>query len=95
MPYQIETRVTPGVQSHEDMADEETYNPWTIVNVVFNHLAEEGLHPKLGDTGHPGEPAAALLRSFGIAPSPEGPNQFTEEVRLHLAELRATMFGEA
>jgi hypothetical protein len=76
------------------MAGEETYNPWTIVNVVFHHLAEAGLHPKLGETGNPGEPAAALLRAFGIEPSPEGHDQFGEDVRRHLADLRGTMFEE-
>ena len=30
---------------------EETYNPWTIVNVVFTHLAEQGLHPTFGGDG--------------------------------------------
>lgn len=76
------------------MADDETYNPWTIVNLVFHHLAEAGLHPTLGESGHPGEPAAALLRSLGIAPAAEGPNRFTEEVRQHLADLRATMLDD-
>lgn len=73
------------------MADDETYNPWTIVNLVFHHLADEGLHPTLGESGDPGEPAAALLRALGIAPAAEGHNRFTEEVRQHLADLRATM----
>ena len=31
----------------------ETYNPWTVVNVVFHHLAGAGLHPVLGETGDP------------------------------------------
>ena len=30
---------------------EETYNPWSIVNLVFRHLAAEGLHPVLGECG--------------------------------------------
>jgi hypothetical protein len=33
---------------------DETYNPWSIVNLVFHHLAEEGLHPILGTAGDPG-----------------------------------------
>ncbi len=41
--------------------DDETYNPWTIVNAVFHQLADAGLHPVLGTTGDPGEAAAALL----------------------------------
>jgi hypothetical protein len=32
------------------------------VNVVFSHLADQGLRPTLGDAGDPGEPASALLR---------------------------------
>ena len=36
-----------------EKAQEETYNPWSIVNLVFRHLADEGLHPVLGD-GRPG-----------------------------------------
>ena len=44
----------------------ETFNPWSIVNLVFHHLAEEGLHPVLGETGDPGAPAADLLRALGI-----------------------------
>ena len=31
-----------------DGAEVETYNPWSVVNLVFNHLADEGLHPVLG-----------------------------------------------
>ena len=46
----------------------ETYNPWSIVNLVFHHLADQGLHPILGESGDPGEPAAALLRAWdGVA----------------------------
>ena len=41
----------------------ETYNPWSVVNLVFHHLADQGLHPTLGESGDPGEPAAALLRA--------------------------------
>ena len=50
----------------------DTYNPWSIVNLVFHHLADEGLHPTLGDSGDPGAPAAALLRALGIQPAAEG-----------------------
>ena len=31
--------------------EEETYNPWSVVNLVFRLLASEGLHPVLGETG--------------------------------------------
>jgi len=34
--------------------DAETYNPWTVVNLVFTHLAEQGLHPVLGESGDRG-----------------------------------------
>src|ERR1700757_4401836 len=59
---------------------EETYNPWSIVNLVFRHLADEGLHPVLGETGDPGAPAAALLRALGITPSTEGSKKVTRRV---------------
>jgi hypothetical protein len=72
----------------------ETFNPWSIVNVVFHHLADQGLHPILGDGGDPGEPAAQLLRCLGIEPAPEGNLDITRDVRDHLAEIRAAMFGD-
>lgn len=72
----------------------QTYNPWTIVNVVFDHLVENGFHPTLGASGHPGEPAAALLRALGITPTVEGDNRITERVRDQLADLRTSMFDE-
>jgi hypothetical protein len=71
----------------------ETYNPWTIVNLVFNHLAEQGLHPVFGGEGHPGEPAAALLRALGITPTVEGDARVRTGVHSELAELRARMLG--
>ena len=37
-----------------DDSSRETYNPWSIVNLVFRHLADEGLHPVLGEAGDPG-----------------------------------------
>ncbi|MBP2325128.1 hypothetical protein JOF56_005513 [Kibdelosporangium banguiense] len=72
---------------------EETYNPWTVVNVVFHHLVEQGLHPAFGETGHPGEPAAELLRALGITPRAEGDLRAAQNVQEHLAQLRASMFG--
>jgi hypothetical protein len=72
----------------------ETYSPWTIVNVVFSHLAEQGLHPTLGESGHPGEPAAALLRALGITPAVEGDARLREDIGQQLAELRNTMFED-
>ena len=67
----------------------ETFNPWSIVNLVFHHLAEEGLHPVLGEAGDPGPPAADLLRALGITPAAEGNRQAAEERKRRLAEIRA------
>jgi hypothetical protein len=75
--------------------DNERYNPWTVVNLVFQHLADEGLHPILGDSGNPGEPAAALLIALGIEPYVEGSRQAREQVQSQLDELRAAFFGES
>ncbi len=68
---------------------EETFNPWSIVNLVFNHLASEGLHPVLGEAGDPGSPAADLLRALGITPDAEGSRQASEQVKQDLAAIRA------
>jgi hypothetical protein len=70
-------------------APEETYNPWSIVNLVFRHLADEGLHPVLGESGDPGAPAAALLAALGITPSTDGNKKITKKVSDELAQLRA------
>jgi hypothetical protein len=69
--------------------DPETYNPWSIVNLVFHHLAEEGLHPVLGEAGDPGGPAAELLRALGITPAKEGNRQRSEQTKHDLAAIRA------
>lgn len=74
--------------------DNERYNPWTVVNLVFNHLVDEGLHPILGDGGNPGGPAGALLIAMGIEPAAEGSRKDTEQIRAQLDELRAAVFGE-
>jgi len=43
------SRFTP-----ESPDETETFNPWSVVNLVFHHLADHGLHPVLGDhAGHP------------------------------------------
>jgi hypothetical protein len=73
----------------------ESYNPWSVVNLVFHHLAEQGLHPILGESGDPGIPAAALLRALGIEPAAEGNRQVKADVRSQLDELRAAVFGES
>ena len=50
----------------------ETFNPWSVVNLVFHHLADQGLHPVLGESGDPGAPAADLLRCPGDPASRRG-----------------------
>jgi hypothetical protein len=77
-----------------DKPQDETFNPWSIVNLVFHHLAAQGLHPRLGSTGDPGGPAAELLRALGIVPAAEGNRQDSLAVRDHLAEIRAAFFEE-
>ena len=72
----------------------ETFNPWSVVNLVFHHLADHGLHPVLGDHGDPAPHAAALLRSFGIEPAAEGNRQVSRDVQDRLAQLRAAIFGQ-
>lgn len=72
----------------------ETFNPWTVVDLVFHHLSAQGLHPVLGETGDPGGPAAELLRALGIEPAAEGNRQVMSEVRDHLATMRTTVLGE-
>jgi hypothetical protein len=72
----------------------ETFNPWSVVNLVFNHLATKGLHPVLGETGDPAVPAADLLRALGIEPGPERSEHVRQDVSEQLAELRVAMLGE-
>jgi len=72
----------------------ETFNPWTVVNLVFHHLAQQGLHPVLGEAGDPAVPATALLRSFGIEPGRNDEALTSATVQEELAEIRAKMLGE-
>ena len=74
---------------------DETFNPWSVVNLVFHHLAGQGLHPTLGDGGDPGAPAAELLRSLGITPAAEGNRHVADKVQDRLAELRNAAFPES
>jgi hypothetical protein len=69
----------------------EKYNPWTVVNVVFRHLADQGLHPVLGESGDPSAAASQLLEALGITPGDPswGEGQDAERVRSDLAALRA------
>lgn len=85
------------MDSSEEAADgpePESYNPWTVVNLVFTHLADQGLHPVLGQSGDPGPPARALLTALGIEPTPEGNREVMRAVRAHLAEIRAVVFED-
>jgi hypothetical protein len=84
----------PDDEQIDEQTPTETYNPWTVVNVVFTHLADQGLHPVLGETGDPGPPARALLQALGIEPRPEGDQQVVRDVRQQLADIRAAMFEE-
>ena len=74
--------------------DAESFNPWSIVNLVFSHLAAQGLHPVLGEAGDPGVPAAALLRALGIEPAAEGNRQVMRDVRSDLDRIRTAVLGE-
>jgi len=72
----------------------ETYNPWSVVNLVFTHLSDQGLHPVLGESGDPGRPAHDLLVALGIEPAAEGNREVMREVRAHLEQIRAVMFED-
>jgi hypothetical protein len=69
----------------------ETFNPWSVVNLVFHHLAEQGLHPVLGETGDPAEAASALLTALGIASAPDHAGPAAAPVQDMLADLRKKM----
>jgi hypothetical protein len=77
----------PG-ETNPRASSEETFNPWSIVNLVFHHLASQGLHPVLGEAGDPGAPAADLLRALGIKPTAEGNRMESEQRKQRLAEIR-------
>ena len=69
----------------------EKHNPWTVVNVVFSHLVDEGLHPVLGEAGDPSRPAAELLTALGVTPGVPvvGDGHVAEEFRDELATIRS------
>ena len=77
----------------EEAANIETYNPWSVVDLVFHHLAKEGLHPVLGGSGDPGGPAADLLKALGVASAVEGNRQVVVDIREELATIRAAVLG--
>jgi len=74
--------------------EHESYNPWSIVNLVFHHLAGQGLHPVLGESGDPGGPAADLLAALGITPAAEGNRRLADNIRSELEQLRTAVFGD-
>jgi hypothetical protein len=82
-------------QSESGTVSDETFNPWSVVNLVFEHLAGQGLHPTLGAGGDPGAPAAELLKCLGISPAAEGNRQVADKVQDRLAELRSAVFPES
>lgn len=82
------------IQPEQRDTSNESYNPWTVVNLVFHHLAEQGLHPTFSEAGDPGSHAAEMLRAFGIRPAAEGNRQDFERKTDELARIRAAMFGE-
>lgn len=69
----------------------ERFSPWSVVHLVFDHLAAQGLEPVLGEAGDPSVPAAELLATMGIeAGQPaQGDGYLARQVRDDLAELRA------
>jgi hypothetical protein len=77
------------MNAHGENTHPETFNPWSIVNLVFHHLVAEGLHPVLGESGDPGAPAAELLRALGITPAAEGNRQVSEQTKRDLERIRA------
>jgi hypothetical protein len=77
------------MNAHGENTHPETFNPWSIVNLVFHHLVAEGLHPVLGESGDPGAPAAELLRALGITPDAEGNRQVSEQTKRDLERIRA------
>lgn len=70
------------------------YNPWSVVNLVFEHLAGQGLRPTLGAGGDPAAPAAALLRALGVEPRAEGDRKVSQRVQDELAQIRDAVFGD-
>ena len=75
-------------------AQAETYNPWSIVNLVFRQLADEGLHPVLGESGDPGKPGRRAAAALGITPAFESRPHVVTGVSAELARLRQAFEAE-
>ncbi|MCD2192792.1 hypothetical protein LQ327_05245 [Actinomycetospora endophytica] len=75
----------------EEPGTEERFNPWSVVHLVFDHLSAQGLHPVLGDSGDPSEPAGELLRALGITPGDPSwaRGQDPEQIQDQLANIRS------
>ncbi len=80
--------------SEPEPAVAETFNAWSVVNLVFHHLAAQGLHPVLGEAGDPARPAAELLRALGIEPGPERSDHIKSDISQQLADLRTAVLGD-
>ncbi len=78
-------------EATDDIDVQQAYNPWTVVDVIFEHLTDQGFRPTLGSDGDPAEPAAALLRTLGVTPSQEGDPRVMRRVHRELAHMRAQM----
>ena len=82
----------PGRTDDDGPDQPETFNPWSVVNLVFEHLVDHGLHPVLGESGDPSVPARELLQALGIEPRAEGNTEVMRRVRSQLDELRSAVF---
>lgn len=71
----------------------EGFNPWSVVNLVFHHLCDQGLHPTLGAGGDPAVPAGELLRCLGLEARAED-RAIQRDVQTQLAEIRAAMLED-
>ena len=76
-----------GETTHSDHP--ETFNPWSIVNLVFHHLAEEGLHPVLGEAGDPGNPRLTCCGRSASSPPRRATGWKSDQRKQRLAEIRA------
>ena len=76
-----------GETTHSDHP--ETFNPWSIVNLVFHHLADEGLHPVLGEAGDPGNQRLTCCGRSASSWAVEGNRIEVDQRNQRLAEIRA------